>query len=89
MARICICDRCGAHIEERIDRFSRLDTVEKELNKISDSYFLYMGSLRTKKKLLKLDDTELYNYDIQGFDFDLCEDCRDSLYNWFLKKDEK
>ena len=55
----------------------------KELDKLSDAFFLYFGSTRKEKKKLDLDDSEVYDYNEEGYDYDLCEDCLDSLYTWF------
>jgi len=63
MAKIYICDRCGAKLENK--RYT-----QKQLDKLSDSHFLYMGTTR---------DACMGKY------FDLCEDCKDSLYEWFTK----
>lgn len=89
MATIKICDRCGAQIDGSTSRWSKIALEDdlKELDKLSDAFFLYLGSTRKEKKKLELDDGEIYNYDVEGYDYDLCEDCLDSLYKWFNKED--
>ncbi len=89
MATIKICDRCGAQIEGPTSRWSKIALEDdlKELDKSSDAFFLYFGSTRREKKKLDLDDSEVYDYDEEGYDYDLCEDCLDSLYKWFNKED--
>ena len=90
MATIKICDRCGAEISGPTSRWSKIASVDdlKELDKLSDAFFLYCGSTRSEKGKLDLDDDEAYNYDEEGYDYDLCEDCLDSLYKWFTREDE-
>lgn len=89
MATIKICDRCGARMKGPTSRWDRVASVDdlKELDKLSDAFFLYCGSIRSEKEKLDLDDDEAYNYDEEGYDYDLCEDCLDSLYKWFMKED--
>ena len=89
MATIKVCDRCGAKINEPVSRWSKIASADdlKDLDKLSDAFFLYFGSTRREKKKLDLDDSEVYDYDEEGYDYDLCEDCLDSLYKWFNKED--
>jgi hypothetical protein len=90
MATIKICDRCGAEISGPTSRWSKIASVDdlKELDKLSDTFFLYCGSTRSEKGKLDLDDDEVYDYNEEGYDYDLCEDCLDSLYKWFTREDE-
>lgn len=90
MATIKICDRCGAEISGPTSRWSKIALVDdlKELDKLSDTFFLYCGSTRAEKEKLDLDDNEVYDYNEEGYDYDLCEDCLDSLYKWFTREDE-
>jgi len=80
MAKQTICDRCGAVV---VDEYKGQRKVN--WNKLSDSYFIYVGTTRSAIKTDALGHPQ-YDYHPLGKTFDLCEDCKDSLYKWFTKK---
>lgn len=83
MAKQTVCDRCGALIPA-----PPKDKHDVDWSKYSDSYFMYVGTTRSITGTTCFGHPK-YEYNYFGRNFDLCEDCRDSLHTWFTLVDFK